>query len=130
MMYRVKLSADAAAITYVAQWVAVVSRQLSSRGATTLEVKGMLIGAVSALGGAAMRVLITGGSFTNEELFDPIAMPVLSGNESVQCTTFVDLPETETMTTYTITMQAQATVIAGSVTPKKGTTLIVEERIV
>lgn len=116
-----KLDADASAIS-TTSWTDVRSCVVTTDGDSRLKIVASCQAGV-ALGGG-MRVLINGGSFSNQVLASS-DYPVLSGNAPGHVTTYVDLPSGSQ--TYTVRMQASA-VTLGSVTPRAGSALIVTER--
>lgn len=120
-----KLTTTGSSIGVALGWTDVLSVTISSKGASRLVVVSSLIATVSI--GGEVRTLINGGSFSNEELYEPISLPLLSSGTVAPCTTYVDLPSTVNRTSYDIKLQARGVGILAAVTPRKGAALLAIE---
>lgn len=115
------LDADASAIN-TTTWTTVLSRQVATDGDTFLEIEADMQAGVT-LGGN-MRLLINGGSFSNEELATA-SFPALGGNSPGSLEAYVELSASAQI--YTVALQAQA-ITLGSVTPRAGSAMDIAEK--
>jgi hypothetical protein len=116
-----KLGADAAVINFGASWVDVFSTDITTKGGSRLAAIGAPI--FSCTLGGEYRLLIDGGSFSpGTVLVDPIAL-ALESRKPYPVQSPVEIPATANYTTYTVKLQAQATILTGTVTPKKDSAL-------
>lgn len=121
------LSSDAASIPVASGWVDVLSGNVTTLGNSTVGVQATAIGTVG-VGAAQVRLRVNGGAFSNQVIgASHYDMPILSAS-----TIAFNIPRpiadtSPTQTTYTFTLQMQATGILGTVVPKAGTAMTLVE---
>lgn len=120
------LAADASSIPVASGWVDVLTASVQTKGSCIFAVQFSAIGA-PAMGEGLARLRINGGAFSDLVFgADSYSIPVLSyGVASGNAPKVV--ASTPGYTTYTVSLQMQATGVLGSVVPKKGSQLTVVE---
>lgn len=101
-----------------------LTQSFASTGGTWLQTD--LFGTVSVVVGASVRVIINGGSFSNEVVSqEPATLAI--GTQRVNQRGLIEIPASADAITYTVTAQGQGVGILSSVTPGAGLFLLAEE---
>jgi hypothetical protein len=105
-----------------------LSGTFDSKGGTLLTVD-LFGSATVALGNANTRVIIAGGSFGVGVVItpDPASTMLVPGTVRIAQHNSVEIPATETLTTYTVTAQGEGSGVLVTITPNAGTNLDAHE---
>ena len=125
------LAADASAIATASGWTDVLSIDLTTKGGTTAGVLVAAIASSGILGEGQARLIVNGGAFSNVVLgatYHALAMTTTKSRDTAAFHVPVSIPSTSG-TTYTFTLQMQATGLLNSMTPRKGCALTCAEHL-
>lgn len=101
-----------------------LTQSFASNGGTWLQT--VLFGTVAVVVGASVRVVINGGSFSNEVLSQEHSTLSI-GTQRINQRGMIELPSSSDAVTYTVTAQGQGIGLISSVTPGAGAFLVAEE---